>query len=95
MEEHIETTAEGLLLPVHISFAQGLHARPAARLVREAQRYTSDIHLLYNGIRADAKSILDILSLAASQGSRLHILAKGPDAREALQGMAAIFSGDA
>lgn len=94
MKQRIEHSPEGLLLPVKIAFAQGLHARPAARLVRQAQQYTSDIYLLYNGIKVDAKSILDILSLAASQGSQLTILANGPDASEALHGLAAIFSGD-
>jgi len=62
----------------------GLHARPAARLAQEAQKFGCDIELAHNGSVVDAKSILDILTLAAGQGSELELRAKGPEARDAL-----------
>ena len=76
----VQETPEGLVLPVTLHTRGGLHARPAARLAQEAQK--SD-----NGT-ADAKSMLDILSLAISTGCTLTLLARGDDAREALTALA-------
>jgi len=59
---------------------QGLHARPAARLAQEAQEFGCAIEMALDGTVVDAKSILDILTLAAGQGSELELRAKGPDA---------------
>ncbi len=90
----IEETPEGLSLTVQVRFPLGLHARPAARLAQEAQQFEADVHLIHEDAQADAKSILDILSLAAAQGATLRVVAEGSDAREALICMADIFSGD-
>ena len=78
----VQETPEGLVLPVTLHTRGGLHARPAARLAQEAQNFSSD-----NGT-ADAKSMLDILSLAISTGCTLTLLARGDDAREALTALA-------
>jgi len=63
----------------------GLHARPAAILAKEAQKFSSDITLSFDGKEVDAKSILDILTLAAPHGSALSIKASGEDAPEAVR----------
>ena len=73
----VQETPEGLALPVTLHTRGGLHARPAARLAQEAQHFSSD-----------AKSMLDILSLAISTGCTLTLLARGDDAREALTALA-------
>ncbi len=72
---------------VHVSLDNefGLHARPAAILAKEAQRFSSDIRLSFDGKEVDAKSILDILTLAATNGSDLRIKARGEDAPAALR----------
>lgn len=75
---------DGFFLRVRVLNDQGLHARPAAKLAQEAQKFACDIELAHNGAVVDAKSILDILTLAAGQGSELELRAKGPDARDAL-----------
>lgn len=62
----------------------GLHARAASKLVATASRYESKIILDRNGQEADAKSIMSVLMLAASQGTDLLVTASGPDADEAL-----------
>lgn len=66
---------------VTISNRLGLHARAAARLVRRAMQFTSRVELLREdtGHAADGKSILSVLLLAASRGTRLIIRAEGVD----------------
>jgi phosphocarrier protein HPr len=71
----------------------GLHARAAAKLVRLASRYESDIHLSREGAmqKIDSKSILGILMLAASQGTRLVVSISGKDEVEAGDAIRKLF----
>lgn len=69
----------------------GLHARPAARLAQEAQKFHSAIFLVADSQQVDAKSILDILTLAAPRGCGLTIRASGDDAREAVERITGLF----
>lgn len=75
---------DGFALRVRVLNEQGLHARPAARLAQEAQKFACDISLALGEVVVDAKSILDILTLAAGHGCELELRACGPDARDAL-----------
>lgn len=93
MSMSIEETPEGLCLPLTLRLRGGLHARPAARLAQEAQRFAADISLRSDESSADAKSMLDILSLALPDESRVTIVANGADAREALEALAACLDG--
>ncbi|MEX0622775.1 HPr family phosphocarrier protein [Saccharospirillum sp.] len=61
----------------------GLHARAAAKLVGIAGQFESHIVLVKNGREADAKSIMSVMMLAASQGTELTVRIEGPDASEA------------
>jgi phosphoenolpyruvate-protein phosphotransferase (PTS system enzyme I) len=70
----------------------GLHARAAARLVRVASRFDSNIRLeRRDGNAADAKSILSVLMLAASCGTELRVVAQGTDEQEALAAICSAF----
>lgn len=69
----------------------GLHARPAARLAQEAQKFVSDIHLVAGRQEVDAKSILDILTLAVGSGATLTLRARGEDAHEAVDHLERLF----
>lgn len=69
----------------------GLHARPAAKLAQAAQKFESEITLVANEQEVDAKSILDILTLAAPQGCGLTLRASGHDAAEALESITELF----
>ena len=69
----------------------GLHARPAAQLAQTAQRFEADIVLAVDGQEVDAKSILDVLTLAAPGGSDLCIRATGADARQAVDDLLDMF----
>lgn len=70
---------------------QGLHARPADLVAREAQRWESRIEFVGKAQRVDGKSILDLLTLAAEAGTRLVVEATGPDASEAIDAIGSLF----
>lgn len=74
----------------------GLHARAAANLVRVASQFQSSLTLqrIDGHAEADAKSILSILTLAASRGTDLKIIANGVDEQEALDAVVSLFSRD-
>lgn len=65
----------------------GLHARPASLFVQKAAKYKSSIKLLKDGKEANAKSIISVLSLGASKGSEIKIMATGEDEQEAVNGL--------
>ena len=65
-----------------------LHARPAGAVVRAAASFAADVFVSANGRRANAKSILDILSLGAEGGVEVVIEASGDDAAEAAEHLA-------
>jgi phosphocarrier protein HPr len=67
---------------------QGLHARPANLFVRLAMQFESRIELVGNGRRVDGKSMLDVLTLAATQGTKLVLEADGRDAVGAVEALA-------
>ena len=62
----------------------GLHLRPAAKLVSLAQSFRSDVRVICKGTTANGKSLLDLVTLAAECGTMLDIVARGPDAEEAV-----------
>lgn len=64
--------------------SKGLHTRPATEIVKCAQTFKSQIHLIYNGSPVNAKFLLGILMLAAPRGSTITIEAEGPDAEKAI-----------
>ena len=65
----------------------GLHARPAAMFVREANRHKCEIHVEKDGETINGKSIMGLMMLAAGMGSRIRITATGPGAHEAVQAL--------
>ena len=67
----------------------GLHARPAAKFVQAASRFSSRIVIRENGREADAKSLIALLGLTIRPSSEITLAADGPDADEALAALAA------
>ena len=65
----------------------GLHARPAALLVKLAGSFTAAIHVEKDGLQVNGKSIMGVLMLAAEQGSTLRFTATGDDEEEALEAL--------
>ena len=70
----------------------GLHARAAAKLVRLASRFESDIVLRTGPQEADAKSIMAVLMLAATEDTELEVDVRGEDAESALEGIRALIA---
>lgn len=79
--------AEQLSEKVTISNPQGLHARPAYRFAETASQYESKVYIVRDKERVDGKSILEIITLGAPQGTELSIEVSGNDAREALDAL--------
>ena len=72
--------------------ALGLHARAAARLAHVAESYTAEVEIEKDGERVDAKSIMGLLLLCGQRGTSLRVIARGPDAREAVHAIAALIA---
>jgi phosphocarrier protein len=71
----------------------GLHARPAAQLVQKASKFQSEIKIKRQNLEVNAKSIMGVMMLAAEMGSRLVIIAEGPDEKEAVEALAQVVQG--
>ena len=69
----------------------GIHARPAALIVKEAARYTAEIFIEKNGNKVSCKSIMGLMTIEGFPGSWVTITAKGSDAEDALNSLEALF----
>ena len=70
----------------------GMHARPAAQLVKLASTFQCEITIARDGAPVNAKSIMGVMMLAAEQGSTVQIAAVGADAEAAVEAIAALVS---
>jgi phosphocarrier protein HPr len=70
----------------------GLHARPAAQLVRLASSFASEVELVKDGVPVNCKSIMGVMMLAAECGSTLVVRAVGEDAEAAAAAMVELFA---
>lgn len=70
----------------------GLHARPAAQLVKLASKYASEVTISRDGMPINAKSIMGVMMLAAEQGATVSISAVGTDAEDAVNALAALVA---
>jgi phosphotransferase system HPr (HPr) family protein len=64
---------------------EGLHARPAAVFVQEANKFDSEIEIEFQGMKVNGKSIIGIMSLGAFYGEDITITARGRDEEEAIR----------
>ena len=69
----------------------GLHARPAALFVKVSNRFQSEIWVEKDDEQVNGKSIMGLMMLAAGQGSRVVVTAKGEDAEQAIEGIEALI----
>jgi phosphocarrier protein len=77
---------------VQIVNKNGLHARPAAEIVKLAAKFQSDITILKDDLDVNGKSIMGVMMLAAEHGSSITFRAEGPDADQALDALATLVS---
>ena len=71
----------------------GLHARPAAQLVRLASAFASEIVIAKDGMEVNGKSIMGVMMLAAECGSSITIRANSADAEPAVQALMDLVAG--
>jgi phosphocarrier protein len=70
----------------------GLHARSAKTLVEIAENYDSEVLLEHDGVEANASSIMEVMMLAASPGTVIHIEINGPDEEDVHEELQEFFS---
>lgn len=70
----------------------GLHARAAVKLVTVSSKYVSNIFIVANGRRANARHLIAILMLSASMGARVSIEVEGPDELEAMTALTRLIN---
>lgn len=85
-------SASRLARTVRVTNPEGIHARPADMIAKVANRFGCEITLTKKNLKIDAKSILSILTLVAECGNEIVIEADGPDAQEALDNLAELFT---
>ncbi|HEX3160321.1 MAG TPA: HPr family phosphocarrier protein [Gemmatimonadaceae bacterium] len=77
---------------VQILNKNGLHARPAAEIVKAAANFQSEITIVRDDLEVNGKSIMGVMMLAAECGSTLTLRAHGPDADDAVDRLASIIA---
>ena len=70
---------------------EGLHARPAARIVETARKFSATLTLSHGNLKASAKDLMDLLYLAAPGGCELVLVAEGEDAVAAVAAIVTVF----
>ena len=76
--------------PVQIQNKHGLHARPAAEMVKAASRFQSDVTITRDDMEVNGKSIMGVMMLAAEYGATIVLRANGPDADAAVAALEAL-----
>jgi len=77
---------------VQIVNRNGLHARPAAEIVKAASKFKSDITIVRDDLEVNGKSIMGVMMLAAEFGATLQLRARGPDEDEAVNTLATLVA---
>jgi phosphocarrier protein HPr len=75
---------------VCIENALGLHLRAAAAFAKIAERFSCEVSMERDALRANGKSIISLVTLAAPRGTRVRIVAEGADADAAVQELCAL-----
>ena len=70
----------------------GVHARPAAEIVKTAGRFASNVTIVRDDLEVNGKSIMGVMMLAAECGSAIILRATGPDADEAVEALALLVA---
>jgi phosphocarrier protein len=77
---------------VEVVNANGIHARPAAEIVKLAGKFRAHITLARDGMEVNGKSIMGVMMLAAECGATVVIKADGEDAQAALEALAELIA---
>jgi len=77
---------------VQIVNKHGLHARPAAEMVKVASKFKADITISRDDLEVNGKSIMGVMMLAAEYGAIITLRATGPDADDALDALSTLVA---
>ena len=77
---------------VQIVNKNGLHARPAAEIVKAASKFNADITITRDDLEVNGKSIMGVMMLAAEFGSTVMLRATGPDAEQAIDALSKLIA---
>lgn len=77
---------------VEILNKNGIHARPAAEIVKTAGKFKSQITLVRDDLEVNGKSIMGVMMLAAECGAQVQLRADGPDATEAVEAISSLIA---
>ena len=76
---------EKIIRKIEIKNKLGVHARAAALLVQTVNKFSAEVTFSKDGQIADGRSIMGVLTLAATQGSKIQVEASGEDAEQAVR----------
>ena len=77
---------------VRIENRNGLHARPAAEIVKAASKFRSEVTIRRDDMEVNGKSIMGVMMLAAEYGTTLWLRANGEDAEQAIEALSALVA---
>ncbi|WP_400164462.1 HPr family phosphocarrier protein [Brevibacillus sp. TJ4] len=79
---------------IEVGRPDGIHARPAGELMKRMRQFESTVELQFGDKKVDAKSIIQLMSLAIKQGNVVAVRISGEDAAEALNELELFLRGD-
>lgn len=90
--ENSVSQAEEKTVTLVVQNKMGIHARPAAMIVRVANKHECELYMEKDDELVNGKSIMGIMMLAAGQGSKIRAIASGPGADELLKDLEELFT---
>ncbi|MBX3749889.1 MAG: HPr family phosphocarrier protein [Opitutaceae bacterium] len=92
MDKTESTAAPQLVKELLVQNKMGIHARPAAMIVRITNKFKADVFVEKDEEQVNGKSIMGLMMLAAGKGSKVKFLASGEDAAQLLAELEALFA---
>jgi phosphocarrier protein HPr len=92
MEKNAPPAANTLTKELLVQNKMGIHARPAAMIVRVTNKFKSEVYVEKDEEQVNGKSIMGLMMLAAARGSTVKFVATGPDAEQMLTELEALFA---
>jgi phosphocarrier protein len=90
--EKSDTTAKTLTKELLVQNKMGIHARPAAMIVRVTNKFKAEVYVEKDEEQVNGKSIMGLMMLAAAKGSTVKFVATGVDAEQMLVELEALFA---
>ena len=92
MEKSTTAAAKTLTKELLVQNKMGIHARPAAMIVRVTNKFKSEVYVEKDEEQVNGKSIMGLMMLAAAKGSTVKFVATGLDAEQMLTDLEALFA---